>query len=64
MRYRIKGNKATCKAKSATAFVKSTTKIDKSKAMTDKSKAMILVFQGKYDFIVGEKGGKPRGNRD
>ena len=52
------------KVKTATTFVKSTTMIDKSKALTDKSKAMILVFQGKYDFILGEKGGKPRGNRD
>ena len=64
MRCRIKGSKATCIVKSVTAFVKSTTMIDKSKAMTDKSKAMILVFQGKYDFILGEKVEKPRWNKD
>ena len=64
MRCRIKDSKVPCKVKSATAFVKSLTMIDKSKAMIDKSKAMILVFQGEFDFILGEKGENPRSYRD
>ena len=46
------------------AFVKSTTTIDKSTTTIDKSKAMFLIFQGKYDFILGEKGEKSRSSRD
>ena len=71
MRCRIKGSKATCKVNAVTAFVKSTTTIDKSKATIDKSKAtidkskaMILVFQGKYDYILGKEGEKGRSGRD